>query len=1625
MRAAILTVMAAMLFSTGLGIAAETYCPPGDMNGDCSVDLADLTILAGQWLDGPGCVNPPSDCADVTGNDGVNLNDFELLAASWGQKVDPVVINEIHYDPDVKTELCEFVELYNPTPREVDLSGWFFSAGIDYTFPAGPKSKIGADGYLVLARNTAKFQAKFGQAPFGQFAGNLSNQSDTLRLKNAAGRTIDEVDYRLGFPWPTVGDPAPGGAAGSGYSIQLVNPSMDNDLGGYWRGATPTPKAKNGVYVLTATPALRQAEHNPQMPKSGEPVTITIKATDPLGIASVVLKYQVVEPGQYINLVDTAYATNWTTVPMVDDGTHGDELAGDNIYTAVLPGNLQIHRRLIRYKMTVTDTVGWMRNAPFADDPCPNFAYFVYDGVPAWTGAVRPGSDAPVTYGIDVMRSLPVYHLISKKTDVENSNWYQQYPWTDDSHFWYGTLVYDGVIYDHITYRPRGGCWTYAMGKNMWKFNFLRGHSLQARDDYGNKYDSKWGKLNFSACIQQGDYWHRGEQGMFESVGFRMFNLMGVEASRTNWLQFRVIDEASEYASQYAGDFWGLYMAVENVDGRFLDEHLLPDGNLYKINGYSPESPAQNQGPTGVTNFSDVYSFMSSVNGRPSESWWQSNVETGRYNSFRCVVEGIHHGDIGDGKNYFFYLNPLTNKWTQYVWDLDLTWANNMYGPGEDFFRAQGGYFSNAALKLGFENRYREFLDLFYNTDQLYQLIDEQAAIIDTPKTGPTIVDADRAMWDYNPIMVSGYVDSSKAGQGRFYQQAATKDFRGMTQIMKDYVTGYRAFNTYWEDPAIPNKPTVSYAGTANYAVNDLKFQTTAFSDPQGAATFGAMKWRIAEVEPNSTVVDPEPVTDTILIQKQSQWRYFKGTQEPSATYEEWRGLDFIDDPTIKPDWKEGEAPIGYDTNGTPVMGTPLNDMQYSYTTIYLRKEFTIDDPSKIDKLILEALYDDGFNAWINGTRVFFDNVKGENLPFNDLSLGNIPENNIYKSFEAPKPFTYLRRGRNVIAVQLFNTSLTESSDAYFDGKLTAKPVAGDPQPEQPQNYGRKARKYEIETVWESPEMTTFAPTIQIPASAVKANRIYRVRARMKDNTGRWSHWSSPVQFTTLPPMAAGVVDNLRITEIMYNPLGDGTGGYKGDDFEYIELKNIGDETLDLSGVSFTAGITFAFGTSAIKTLGPGEFVLVVSNKAAFLSRYGQGLAGRVAGQYSSTADPQKLSNSGEQIRLEDFWNGVIADFEYSDGRSWPLAADGAGHSLVPLAAAIPGQAGGSYNYPAFWRASAFRNGSPGADDPEPTVTLVINEVMAHTDYVDPQIPLIDSNDWIEILNAGGASVNLGDYYLSDDPDNLKKWRIPSGALGAGQRMVVDEVTGFHNPFPSGFGLNKAGEQVLLSYLPGTALDRVADAVKFAGQENLISWGRYPDGGAYWLATPMTRGQPNAAPLAHVVISEVQYHPADGGEDFIELYNPTGTAINLIGEQDPWRIDGGAKYTFPAGKSIAAGGRIVVVGFDPLVDTVRFNAFKAAFAGTTFTPGVNLFGPWTGDLSHVAGRVTLEKPLTADLPDPTIPWVVVDEVSYYDDAPWPVGADGTGKSIQRISAAASISGCDPGNWRIGDPSPAK
>ncbi|HEY7117651.1 MAG TPA: lamin tail domain-containing protein [Tepidisphaeraceae bacterium] len=800
-----------------------------------------------------------------------------------------VVINEIHYNPDLKTQLVEFIELFNNSNQSVDVSGWRFTKGVTYTFPAG--SVLAPGQYAVLAQDAGQFQSKFGFAPFGVYTGSLSNDGEQVTLTDPLSNVVDTVTYGAGFPWPTVGDALT--VNGTGPSIQLINPGLDNDLGGDWRSALPTPGAKNSVFAGNAAPAIRQVSNSPTQPTSGQPVTVTAKVTDPDGVAQVNLQYQVNAPGAYIPsmIVNTsnftaspnpAYNQGWVTLAMYDDGTHGDATPNDGTYTAQIPAGVNQNRTLIRYRVAATDGQGANITAPYADDPQLNFAYYVYDGVPGWSGAIHPGDADPtksqvVNYSAADMNRLPVYQLIARNQDVIDA---QHIPpstasgYSGSQELWRGTMVYNGVVYDNIGFRARGGtAWRYAMGKNKWEFNFNRNHAFQAYDNYGNPYPVKWDNFALSGIIQQGNYWHRGEQGMFEAATFKFFNLAGVPADDTSWTQFRVVDDAAESTSnQYQGDLWGMYLTIEQNDGTFLEEHDLPDGNYYRMNpedGGAGGGTLNNQGPypqpsdnSDLVNFTNTYK-----NTTPTDDWWRQNLNLDEYYAYRTIVEAVHHYDVdqGAGKNYFYYHNPVTNQWEVHPWDVDLTWSDNMFGGGDEPFKSR--VLPRPAFNLEYKNAIRNIRDLLWNTDQAYSVLESLANVIDPPGVTNAPVDYDRAMWDYNPILdpATGYTYGDKGGVGRFYAGGpgvtipAPGGFRGMVQKMKNYVVTRAAYlDSLDADSLIPNKPSITYTGPADHPLDQLSFHTSNFSSPNNNSTFSSMEWRIAEVyDPNNPIYSP------------------------------------------------------------------------------------------------------------------------------------------------------------------------------------------------------------------------------------------------------------------------------------------------------------------------------------------------------------------------------------------------------------------------------------------------------------------------------------------------------------------------------------------------------------------------------------------------------------------------------------------------------------------------------------------------------------------------------------------------------------------------------------------------
>jgi hypothetical protein len=171
------------------------------------------------------------------------------------------------------------------------------------------------------------------------------------------------------------------------------------------------------------------------------------------------------------------------------------------------------------------------------------------------------------------------------------------------------------------------------------------------------------------------------------------------------------------------------------------------------------------------------------------------------------------------------------------------------------------------------------------------------------------------------------------------------------------------------------------------------------------------------------------------------------------------------------------------------------------------------------------------------------------------------------------------------------------------------------------------------------------------------------------------------------------VAESLRISEIMYHPdeeisdlksqISDLT--FQISETEFIELTNVGSETIHLNLVRFTNGIDFTFPDVA---LSPGGYCLVVKDVAAFEARYGPGLP--VAGQYSGS-----LANDGERIELVDAIGRTIHDFKYED--NWYETTDGSGFSLT-IADPVPADPA-QWSQKDAWRPSRSEGGSPGKVD--------------------------------------------------------------------------------------------------------------------------------------------------------------------------------------------------------------------------------------------------------------------------------------------------------------------------------------
>lgn len=588
-----------------------------------------------------------------------------LLCSSAGirtgvaaQAVGDVVINELMYHPASDMDGHEFVELTNSGVITVDLSGWSFSAGFDYTLPGGTLLPPG--GYLVVAHDPQAVANQYGLDAgelLGPFeARRLSNAGERVALSDNLGQLVDQVIYADDSPWP--GEPD-----GQGPSLELINPIFANDRACAWAASSGpgTPGAQNSVYALAIPPCIEGVMHSPVLPTSSQSAIVTAGIDDDSTVVSAIVYHRKDENALF------------GSTTMVDDGSGADAVAGDGVYTAQLPPYAD--GSLVEFYVAATDDASLTTSAPY--------------GAP---GTISPETGGPVTINhlllvedVPPSATRPIYRLL-----VTDENWTElttRSLWSN--RLLDATFIYDDEIYYNVGLRYRGES-SRPDDPKGYRVNFPSSHLFR-----GIK------RLNLV-----GDHISR------EALTHDLFRRAGLVAPRTEFVDFYVntvyqalyltveqVDEPFLSAHLPGDDAGNLYRAKDGGDLSYRG----PDPDSYRP--YYVKKSNEN-----ADDYSDVIALTDALDNSPDGSLLAAAETVAdmeqwlRWFAINAVVfntEGALF--IGQGDDYFLYHRPSDDRFILIPWDHDST-----------FYRAHGDIWAPNLRIVKRILRYPPFTRLYY-----------------------------------------------------------------------------------------------------------------------------------------------------------------------------------------------------------------------------------------------------------------------------------------------------------------------------------------------------------------------------------------------------------------------------------------------------------------------------------------------------------------------------------------------------------------------------------------------------------------------------------------------------------------------------------------------------------------------------------------------------------------------------------------------------------------------------------------------------------------------------------------------------------------------------------------------
>ena len=660
-----------------------------------------------------------------------------------------VVISEIHYHPveepafdgktnpteptnyipdlDLSKDVHEFIEIQNAGTDAVDLSGWTLGwtlieasaenpagAEVSFTFPAG--TSIAAGGFKVIAKDPTRIQHLYQitgvLGPFASnlppdFGGNLSNRGTSVRLKEAAGGTVDAVTYSASFPWAQSAN-----AFGvqdrftrlnsvdyqyKGRSLQRVSVTGGSSDPANWLASPltgPTPGTAQAVTRTVPKPVIIAKSHAQTSDGSAvilasQSATITCTFSSLASLSAVQLEW-------FVDLPNSTTEAR-TTTAMTE--------LGNGQYRAIIAG--QAARSVVRYRITANRGDGTEIVSPRADDPA--------------IAAVGPNNATEPWHGYFVsplgrVTANPNYDLLISDSNLERIKLYAQanpgrvtaagasglprsVPWVPATDLlWDGTLpavfASGGVLYDvHVRFHGS----RYHRGSNA---NSLKSFKLHFPENQPFQEQTAW---FITSHLQEFD------------EATRLNRLIGLPASKTRMVSWYFNSEAvvprleqGEYAQEMLAEYHRLRFEAQT------DPVREPVGELYKNVGNRDKTGEDKEGPylagdmaaifanpswpkyrrydwmfslqnhtwKGPRPMADMHAGMwaargdswlnpglSDANCANAKAWFNANYDMDTTLTAMALVEWMSIWD--DAKQNQYFWRRANGKWSRLGWDYD------------------------------------------------------------------------------------------------------------------------------------------------------------------------------------------------------------------------------------------------------------------------------------------------------------------------------------------------------------------------------------------------------------------------------------------------------------------------------------------------------------------------------------------------------------------------------------------------------------------------------------------------------------------------------------------------------------------------------------------------------------------------------------------------------------------------------------------------------------------------------------------------------------------------------------------------------------------------------------------